>query len=250
MLAGCRSLLAIAAAAAAPAAPSAAAAAPLWALTVTREGRVALLFNSSDDAGAPQLELAEGCPALSLTLGEAAITLCDPLYYAGASVQPVTSGVDSRLGPFELHAVTYRPRIIAGTETGGATATAADAARRAPGARLEVMIFPPALRVVHLRLRLDSPLSTNRIEPLSGATFRFRGSGSGSSSQADAHHRILDVPLDNDIQSVYQSVPIGRGALEPGTSCYVTAVYEEASREGFVMGFLENELWKTGVHYR
>jgi hypothetical protein len=26
--------------------------------------------------------------------------------------------------------------------------------------------------------------------------------------------------------------------------------YEEAGREGFVMGFLENELWKTGVHYR
>ena len=196
---------------------------PLWELAATKAGRVTLSFNST--AGAPQqLELSGGCPAVSLGVAEAPTSLCDPLHYAGASLGAVRSGTDPRLGPYDLHSVSYRPRALS----------------RAPAASLEVLAFHPPLRVAHLRLRLGSPLATNRIEPLSRAVFSFRSQGK---------YRALDVPLDNDIQSVYQSVPVGAGALEPGTSCYVTAVYDEASREGLVMGFLENELWKTGVSY-
>jgi hypothetical protein len=185
---------------------------------------VTLSFNSTAGGGAPQLELSGGCPALSLGHAEAPVALCDPLHYAGASFDPVATGVDPRLGPYELHTLSYRPRALS----------------QAPAASLEFLAFRPPLRVAHLRLRLASPLATNRIDPIAKAVFSFRSQG---------RYRALQVPLDNDIQSVYQSVPVGPGALEPGTSCYVTSVYDEASREGLVMGFLQHQLWKTGVRY-
>ena len=201
------------------------AAPPLWTVTATSAGVLTLLFNVSARGGAPQLKLSAGCPAISLAPGEQPTSLCDPLHYAGASLG-ASSGTDPRLGAFEQHTISYRPRALQG---------------RGVAASLDIRAFHPPLRVVYVQLRLGAPLATNRIEPLSGAIFSFRSD--------TTRRRVLNVPLDNDIQSVYQSVPVGAGALEPGTSCYVTAVYDEASREGLVMGFLENELWKTGVRY-
>ena len=60
--------------------------------------------------------------------------------------------------------------------------------------------------------------------------------------------RILGVPHDNDLQSMYTSA--SAGPLTDGTSCYATAVYDDVSRRGLVMGFLEHDLWKAGVQYR
>ena len=56
--------------------------------------------------------------------------------------------------------------------------------------------------------------------------------------------RVLNVPMDSDIQSMYASLPVLHG-----TSMFVTSVYDEESKKGLVMGFLEHSLFKSGITY-
>ncbi|MFD2614963.1 alpha-galactosidase [Paenibacillus gansuensis] len=58
--------------------------------------------------------------------------------------------------------------------------------------------------------------------------------------------RILNVPYDNDAFIRYESNPLGGG----GTSYEVTAVYDNTSRNGLVLGSITHDTWKTGIDYR
>jgi alpha-galactosidase len=55
--------------------------------------------------------------------------------------------------------------------------------------------------------------------------------------------RALFVPFDNDMWVRYDAVPFGSKV----TSYEVSVLYENASREGLILGSVEHDVWKTGV---
>lgn len=58
--------------------------------------------------------------------------------------------------------------------------------------------------------------------------------------------RALKVPFDNDMYVRYDTRTLHGAAF---TSSEVTAVYDTSSREGMVMGSLEQGVWKSGVRF-
>ena len=56
--------------------------------------------------------------------------------------------------------------------------------------------------------------------------------------------RALKVPYDNDMYVRYDARELGKGAV---VSSEVTAIYNDETREGVVMGSLEHDVWKSGV---
>ena len=62
--------------------------------------------------------------------------------------------------------------------------------------------------------------------------------------------RILRVPYDNDLQSVYLSID-SDSILDKDTSHYVSSFYDDSSssNKGMTIGFLEHNLWKTGIEF-
>lgn len=74
-------------------------------------------------------------------------------------------------------------------------------------------------------------------------------------SGADAVHvssgsalRVLHVPFDNDMWFRYNSVPVASmKAGERVSSQEVTAIYENNSREGLVLGSVSHDIWKTAI---
>jgi hypothetical protein len=64
----------------------------------------------------------------------------------------------------------------------------------------------------------------------------------------DAVLRFLHVPFDNDMWFRYDSVSIGgMNAGDRYTSEEVTAIYDNASREGIVLGSITHDVWKTAI---
>lgn len=61
---------------------------------------------------------------------------------------------------------------------------------------------------------------------------------------ATGTNRALFIPFDNDKWIRYQSHPL---SFEKLTSYEVTAVFNNESREGFVMGSIEHDNWKTAI---
>lgn len=57
-------------------------------------------------------------------------------------------------------------------------------------------------------------------------------------------NRALMVPFDNDMWVRYSALPFGNEV----TSYEVSALYDNASREGLVLGSIEHDNWKTGIH--
>ena len=61
---------------------------------------------------------------------------------------------------------------------------------------------------------------------------------------AGENMRALKVPYDNDMYVRYDARELGKGRF---VSSEVTAVYNDETREGIVMGSLEHDVWKSGV---
>lgn len=59
------------------------------------------------------------------------------------------------------------------------------------------------------------------------------------------HERVLQLPFDNDKWVRYHSYPADTSIV----SCSATALYDDTSRRGFVIGAATHENWKTGVFY-
>ena len=67
----------------------------------------------------------------------------------------------------------------------------------------------------------------------------------------DARLQVLHVPFDNDMWFRYKSAPIE--SLKEGevfSSNEMTAFYDNASREGIVLGSITHDVWKTSIDLR
>lgn len=79
-------------------------------------------------------------------------------------------------------------------------------------------------------------LATNHMVPLKGNLMDSRIQGEATS---------LFVPFDNDTFISYQALPLKANISHP--SAEVTALYQNSSRRGYVIGSVEHNNWKTGV---
>lgn len=94
---------------------------------------------------------------------------------------------------------------------------------------------------VIIRLQLSKIITTNWLSPLSNGKWDIQTNLDDT--------RILNVPPDNDLQSYYlRTKP---NILTKDTSNYVTAFYEYLpnSSKGLIVGFLEHDIFKTGITY-
>jgi hypothetical protein len=64
--------------------------------------------------------------------------------------------------------------------------------------------------------------------------------------------RILDVPFDNDewVNNVERKWPVAGEARAQGMSYELSAIYDNSSFSGLVMGSVKHDFWKTGFAYR
>ncbi len=63
--------------------------------------------------------------------------------------------------------------------------------------------------------------------------------------EKDSSNRVLTVPFDNDSFVPYLSSPL----LVEDTSSEVTAIFNGAKRQGLIVGSVEHDTWKTGIHF-
>ncbi|MFC4810375.1 carbohydrate-binding protein [Paenibacillus sp. GCM10023250] len=84
-----------------------------------------------------------------------------------------------------------------------------------------------------------APVAANRFAPV--VTNTAGGIDAGVASDG----RVLTVPYDNDMWIRSQGVPINSS----DTSYEVSAVYDNASRSGLVVGSVTHDTWKTGIRF-
>ncbi|MBM7565785.1 S-layer homology domain-containing protein [Paenibacillus sacheonensis] len=86
----------------------------------------------------------------------------------------------------------------------------------------------------------DQSISTNYIAPI--VVNRTGGVDTGH----DADNRALSVPFDNDAWIRYKAQSVNRA----DASYEVTAIYDNASRNGLVIGSVTHDTWKTGIEWK
>jgi alpha-galactosidase len=94
--------------------------------------------------------------------------------------------------------------------------------------------------------KLDYILAEVKILRKPGASSNFMSpltTETPVSFRADGDNRALFVPFDNDKWIRYNAVPFGTNV----TSYEVSALYNNASRQGLVIGSIEHDVWKTGI---
>lgn len=89
----------------------------------------------------------------------------------------------------------------------------------------------------------DGALSANYFAPVVTNTEGGIDIGLGTLGNGDG--RVLSVPYDNDMWVRYQAVPINAA----DTSYEVTAVYDNTSRNGLIVGSVTHDTWKTGIDF-
>jgi alpha-galactosidase len=180
-----------------------------WSIThyPTKGGTFDLTFNG-------QTILKNGCPSI-----QPKKTICQSKSI-NSTLSPVpTRGHDSKLGNYTQNVITWEsnsPTFII--------------------VLLEIISFDAA-PVVHLNLQFPNGIDTNFVSPLYEAAWSI---GAGLMT------RVLDVPMDNDVQSFYLSLS---PFITSGTSMFVTSFYDEKSKKGLVLGFLNNNEFKNGIEY-
>ncbi|WP_167747101.1 CBM35 domain-containing protein [Cohnella luojiensis] len=86
----------------------------------------------------------------------------------------------------------------------------------------------------------ESSISTNYLAPL--VITRTGGAATGKT----ADNRVLFVPFDNDAWIRFKAQPMNRA----DTSYEVTAIYDNTSRQGLVVGSVTHDRWKTGIDWK
>ena len=183
-----------------------------WEITVGGTGRI--------DLSNGAVRLSSSCPSVIFPPSTLRVSLCSAGWNSSAAA-PIP-GRDERYGNYTETMVTYQSQDHSSNSA----------------IQLSLRSFS-GRRVLHARLLIKAGLTTNFLSPLDGAAWSLK---------AGIGDRILNVPFDNNIQSGYASVTVG--PLAYGSSAFVTALYNEKSRHGLVVGFLEHDMWKTGVEYR
>lgn len=86
----------------------------------------------------------------------------------------------------------------------------------------------------------DQSISTNYMAPI--IVNRTGGVDTGH----DADNRALSVPFDNDAWIRYKAQTVNRA----DASYEVTAIYDNTSRNGLVIGSVTHDTWKTGIEWK
>lgn len=98
--------------------------------------------------------------------------------------------------------------------------------------------------LVSQELSGDSELSTNDMAPI------VLNAAGGIDIGSYEDNRVLIAPFDNDMWSRYQARTINTSL---NTSSYVsselTAIYDNGSRSGLVLGSVSHDTWKTGISW-
>ncbi|WP_274652013.1 carbohydrate-binding protein [Paenibacillus humicola] len=90
-----------------------------------------------------------------------------------------------------------------------------------------------------LEAKAGAPISSNDMAPL--VTNSTGGVDIGSYGDG----RVLSVPYDNDMWIRHQAEPIN----STDTSYEVSAVYDNTTRNGLIVGSVTHDTWKTGIHF-
>lgn len=99
--------------------------------------------------------------------------------------------------------------------------------------------------LMQAELRSDHVLRTNHFDVLMTDAPHAVHLGTG------AQPRVLHVPFDNDMWFRYDSQPVsGLPNRQTFSSAEVTAVYDNASRHGIVLGSIAHNVWKTAIDVR
>jgi hypothetical protein len=167
--------------------------------------------------------LTSACPAIVLSSAtRKKASLC-------GSSGKATRGFDPLLGlNFTESVLSYKPTTSS----------------TAPDADLILRTFDAPSRLLHVRITFSQPFTTNFVAPLYNAEWSL---GNGASA------RFLNIPLDNDMQSMYESV-VPESIIR--TSSFATAIFEDLddgrdlkAGRGLIVGFLEHDLFKSGIAY-
>lgn len=133
---------------------------------------------------------------------------------------------------------------IAGAKNGATEFTIASRAEGKP-ALLQHLWIANDRPWLSISLELDgdaSRVGTRHID-----AFRLAKDGDVSLKE-NAELRVLHVPYDNDMWFRYDSEPVKSIAPDKAfTSNEVTAIYDNASREGLVLGSIDHDVWKTAI---
>lgn len=95
--------------------------------------------------------------------------------------------------------------------------------------------------ILELLIESESNISTNYIEPISLRRVQSTDWMNGNDHKTDK--RVLFVPFDNDKWIRYTASELNNN----NESYEVTAVYDNYSRIGMVLGSLTHDTWKTGI---
>uniref|UniRef100_A0A6C0B613 Uncharacterized protein n=1 Tax=viral metagenome TaxID=1070528 RepID=A0A6C0B613_9ZZZZ len=189
----------------------------LWNISLNTGGAYSLSFKNN-------IIITNNCPHLILSDYGTTVSPCDPKLYS-----PPRQTVSANNSYRNFNNVTKT--IISYYPTSNILLPIIDA----------VFISPNTLdSTLIMYLNLSKTTRTNWISPLYGGTWNFGFDKT----------RILRVPHDNDLQSMYLSIDAD-SILAKGTSSYVSSFYDDSSssNKGLTIGFLEHQIWKTGIEY-
>ena len=186
---------------------------PRWSVFHHNDGTIDLLFDNIP-------ALSGGCPAIKLPSSSNQITTyCSPGTMTSTTDQPL-NGSDPKMGSYTDFPISY-------------TSTSS---KLPPNTIITFRAYSPPSSIIHVLLTIPSGVDTNFISPLYKARWSI---GAGLMT------RVLDIPMDNDVQSFYTSV----APAVTGTSMFATSFYDEKSKKGMVLGFLEHDTFKSGFEY-
>ena len=189
----------------------------LWNVTINNIGEYTLSFKNKS-------VLSNNCPQLILSDYGTRVSLCDPKLYSPPILDTTINNSYYNFNNVTKTTLTYNPSsniLLPIIDT--------------------VIILPNGVdSTLIMYLNLSKSINTNWISPLYGGVWDLGFDKT----------RILRVPYDNDLQSMYISVD-SDSVLSKGTSSYVASFYDDSSTstKGLTIGFLEHDLWKTGIEY-
>jgi alpha-galactosidase len=98
--------------------------------------------------------------------------------------------------------------------------------------------------LLSLEVTGESTISTNDIAPI------VLNSTGGIDLGSKDENRVLIVPFDNDMWSKYQARTINTSLNNKSyVSSELTAIYDNSSRNGLVIGSVTHDTWKTGIYW-
>ena len=191
--------------------------ASLWDVSIEDTNKYSLSYNNSK-------VLYNSCAEFSLTDYGTRASVCDNKLYNTPNINIPERMLDKNIGNYTQILINYQslPNISL------------------PNVNCIIQLLDEPKDSIILYLNLSEKINTNWISPMYNSKWDL----------GFYKTRILRVPYDNDLQSVYLSID-SSGILDKDTSSYVTSFYNnsEKSNQGLVVGFLEHNLWKNGIEY-